>query len=414
MNEAIRVAGEVQTNQTGELTAILQALKKTPNVVPLKIISDSKFCIEGIVLHSPAWEAKGWFKVEHRDLFKAIVSWARSRAATTTFQWIKGHSGDEGNEKADRLAAEGAALPLPQSRDLGTKQQFLPGGAQLSALTQADIYRGLRQRKSTPKRRGTTKMLDLTRNAVEDVTGDRPWDKTIWKAIRHKDTSRKIQNFMWRVMHDSLICGERWANIEGYEYRGICKTCEVEENIDHILTKCRAPGQETIWNQVSAALGKKVGNTPPITLGTITGANLLKITYETDEEETVATGKTRLFRIMVAESAHLIWKIRCERVIEHEDDPSKWPSQAHIVARWRRALNERLSIDRRLTTKKIPEKHRLEKDLVLKTWSGILENETRLPEDWVNWTGVLVGRFDTERVHDNRAIALGREYRDEG
>ena len=38
-----------------------------------------------------------------------------------------------------------------------------------------------------------------------------------------------------------------------------------------------------------------------------------------------------------------------------------------------------------------PDSHHLKKLDVLRTWSGILEREDLLPEDWIKWTGALVG-----------------------
>lgn len=37
--------------------------------------------------------------------------------ANVKFKWIKGHAGQEGNEMADKLANEGAALPKAVARD---------------------------------------------------------------------------------------------------------------------------------------------------------------------------------------------------------------------------------------------------------------------------------------------------------
>jgi ribonuclease HI len=56
-------------------------------------------------------------------------------------------------------------------------------------------------------------------------------------------------------------------------------------------------------------------------------------------------GTTRLFRIIVSESAHLIWRLRNERVIQ-EKNPA---SVQEIQNRWRKAINNRLALDCMLT-----------------------------------------------------------------
>jgi ribonuclease HI/exonuclease III len=110
-NASVRVQGDSQSNQAGELTAILTALRTAPRTTPVRIVSDSRYCIEGIVLHSTHWEAKGWVDTDNKDLFQNIISWCRARAAKTSFKWVKGHSRNIGNEAADVLAAAGALLP---------------------------------------------------------------------------------------------------------------------------------------------------------------------------------------------------------------------------------------------------------------------------------------------------------------
>ncbi|KAJ6630752.1 hypothetical protein B0H10DRAFT_2336653 [Mycena sp. CBHHK59/15] len=53
------------------------------------------------------------------------------------------------------------------------------------------------------------------------------------------------------------------------------------------------------------------------------------------------TGTTRLFRILVSESAHLIWRLRNERVIQEKDAAS----DREIRNRWLKAINNRITLD---------------------------------------------------------------------
>ena len=46
-------------------------------------------------------------------------------------------------------------------------------------------------------------------------------------------------------------------------------------------------------------------------------------------------GKTRLLQILVPESAHLIWALRCERIVHEEIYPDE-----EIKARWLRKISE--------------------------------------------------------------------------
>ncbi|MGN6606760.1 MAG: ribonuclease HI [Jatrophihabitans sp.] len=99
------------TNQRMELTAAIEALRalKRPSIVRLH--TDSLYVLKGITEWMPRWKANGWVNsqrkpVSNADLWRALDE---ARAAhDVEWLWVKGHSGDEGNERADRLADLGA------------------------------------------------------------------------------------------------------------------------------------------------------------------------------------------------------------------------------------------------------------------------------------------------------------------
>ena len=96
-----------------------------------------------------------------------------------------------------------------------------------------------------------------------------------------------------------------------------------------------------------------------------------------------------LYRIIVSETAYLIWKTRNERRIRDGDNVVQ--PAATTIKRWMNTINKRLTIDRFLTDKKIFEKRALCKKLVRATWTGCLTNEEALPPYWPSSKGVLVG-----------------------
>ncbi|KAI0086102.1 hypothetical protein BDY19DRAFT_872308, partial [Irpex rosettiformis] len=95
------------------------------------------------------------------------------------------------------------------------------------------------------------------------------------------------------------------------------------------------------------------------------------------------------YRILMTESAHLIWKIRCERRIQRDGIDGRTHTDTEILKRWYAAMNIRLRLDCEMTKAKYNKKQ-LALDLVQQTWSGLLKNEERLPPVWANM-GFLVG-----------------------
>ncbi|KAJ7258285.1 hypothetical protein C8J57DRAFT_1073772 [Mycena rebaudengoi] len=116
----------------------------------------------------------------------------------------------------------------------------------------------------------------------------------------------------------------------------------------------------------------------------------------------------RLYKILITESAFLIWKLRNDCVISNEGVPVSKPA---VHNRWLQIINERLSIDRNLTSElKHGKQYSLSIPLVLETWKGTLKDEGVLPENWIRGPEVLVG---IEPLRSNRPLSppVGRRGR---
>ncbi|EFI27145.1 hypothetical protein CC1G_14970 [Coprinopsis cinerea okayama7 len=135
---------------------------------------------------------------------------------------------------------------------------------------------------------------------------------------------------------------------------------------------------------------------PFISLGLALGIALATIR---DAEGRVKRGPTRLLQIMVSESIHLIWVLRCQWRIEFEGDPSKIHSRDHVRNRWLASVNKRLRWDRTLTNEKTYGRKALKPKVVEATWCTVIDERAdgHLPPDWVSDKGVLVGVGRTRR-----------------
>ena len=93
------------TNQRMEILAVIDALEK--NTGPVEIISDSQYVIKGATIWSKAWIRNGWKNargqlVKNRKLWEQLLKTMVGRRVA--FTWVKGHSEDPGNDRADELA----------------------------------------------------------------------------------------------------------------------------------------------------------------------------------------------------------------------------------------------------------------------------------------------------------------------
>ena len=185
-NAATRLPGSQQSNQAGEIAAIIQAVSTTPAFRPLLIISDSKYAINGLTTHLNTWEDIGWIGIKNANLFKMAAFLLKKRTATTHFKWVKGHSGDQGNEECDRLAKKGANKPTPDELNLDIPPTFNLQGAKLSALLQATTYQGIMDRQSARHRDTTTNNLRIAREAIHNYNGCLETDETLWSGMRQR------------------------------------------------------------------------------------------------------------------------------------------------------------------------------------------------------------------------------------
>lgn len=392
LNRAIKVPGDTQSNQLGELTAILVALQLADPRTPLKIVTDSRYATEGLTSHLSHWEDRGWIGISHGATLRAIAYHLRKRAAPTALLWVKGHADNEGNEQADHLASLGAAKALDDEVDLSIPDNFDLQGAKLRSVTQAIAYSKISGQTHLEYNRKTIELLDVTRHAVHQISTNMETDETIWLSCRKKDIAKKVQIFIFKTLHNAYRIGEFWLNIPQNEHRAMCSVCRNEtESMDHILTECTHPTRRTIWMLARDLWPSQHGRWPEPTIGSILGCGALNLPHTTDntdlEDKARAArkrGASRLLRLLLSESAHLIWTLRCERVIGGTAHPEET-----IAKRWQNNIDRRLQIDRAIACKNRRNKKSIAQ--VRNTWADVIETTPPMSNDWVTTHEVLVG-----------------------
>lgn len=104
--------GEVSTtNNRMELKAFIRASEFIRDGLydsDIRIYLDSQYVLRGASEWLPGWVKKGFSGVKNPDLWKRVHD-LRSYWGNCELIWVKGHSGNEMNEKADELANEGVA-----------------------------------------------------------------------------------------------------------------------------------------------------------------------------------------------------------------------------------------------------------------------------------------------------------------
>jgi len=103
-------AEPLTTNNRMELMAAIQALEALKRPMKVSLHTDSKYLLDGITKWVEGWQRNGWKTaakkpVKNDDLWRRLIE--AMKPHDITWEWVKGHAGDPGNERADALARRG-------------------------------------------------------------------------------------------------------------------------------------------------------------------------------------------------------------------------------------------------------------------------------------------------------------------
>ena len=95
------------TNNRMELMAAIEALNALKRPTTVRLHTDSKYVMDGVTKWIHGWKKNGWKTadkkpVKNEDLWKLLD--AANERHDVTWKWVKGHSDNEMNNRADELA----------------------------------------------------------------------------------------------------------------------------------------------------------------------------------------------------------------------------------------------------------------------------------------------------------------------
>ena len=135
-----------------ELTAVSRAIKAAPADTPATVMTDSMWCRDVAGEKGHQWRAAGWRnkkrsgsrkEVGHKDLAEKIAAMLETRPRCRVL-WIKGHSGNRWNMRADALAKQKAApgsTPPETRTGRKTRRRGETAAAPAATRTSADCAR---------------------------------------------------------------------------------------------------------------------------------------------------------------------------------------------------------------------------------------------------------------------------------
>jgi ribonuclease HI len=103
------------TNNRMELMAVIEALSALKRPCHVSLHLDSEYVRKGITEWIHGWKKKGWVTaakqpVKNAELWQRLDALVHGGPHKIEWHWVKGHSGDPGNERADALANRGVPV----------------------------------------------------------------------------------------------------------------------------------------------------------------------------------------------------------------------------------------------------------------------------------------------------------------
>ena len=109
---------KLTTNNRMELLAVIRALEALTQPCEIRLHTDSQYVQKGISEWIHSWKKRNWRTadkkpVKNDDLWKELDQ--LSQRHTIEWLWVRGHSGHDGNEQADKLANRGVQSVMENS-----------------------------------------------------------------------------------------------------------------------------------------------------------------------------------------------------------------------------------------------------------------------------------------------------------
>ncbi|KAH6911106.1 hypothetical protein BKA70DRAFT_1185674 [Coprinopsis sp. MPI-PUGE-AT-0042] len=382
-----------QTTEIAQMVAVSDALRLATGSSRLRVHTSSRSLIDSLTKKLGYLEDRAWTTHRQGKEMEGLVSRIRRRDGYTVFILAKAERLPEPMKRAMELAE---AATNNQRRNSDRLEPYTPSqiqGARLETLSQSDMYKLVlnKRRHGIKPRRCTQQNMGETREAVRRRTGTRPDQEKVWESYKTKAVqSRKAKALLWKMMHGALPIGEMWNRRGGNEEKATCPLCRTIESAEHLFSKCKGNGQETIWGEARNLL-EKAGLSLPreIDVPTILGSALTDFRTEGNPD----IGRNNLYTKIIIESTYLIWVLRCKWKIGDKGNAQKIISPPEARNRWRAMVNATLAVEVIGTDKKRYGNKALDKNLVLATWQRVVGDEEMLSKaidgSWSN--GVVVG-----------------------
>ncbi|EJD35548.1 hypothetical protein AURDEDRAFT_75169 [Auricularia subglabra TFB-10046 SS5] len=391
--------GAPHTHASSTALAVAMAVSLAPRGAPLHMVTRSRQVARMLTTDLRRHEDRGWMDTPgDSDSFRLAAAALRSRVAETTFTTVSKPALKEWPELKDTIKMAKVASDVGAAVDFDTDAlaPFDAVGMAVVGITQREALRAIKHTTLPPHdyRRATRQNILEIQSSLLDRCDFAPTDWQVWTGLRSRDLSRGARNFLWRAIHGAHKMGAYFSKMpqpwKAYEK---CATCGCLETLFHVLFECPDTHSDRIWESAQELLWHR-GICKSIDLGTVLGCASVRLRGDHVYRDLAAE---RAFRIVVSETAFFLWKLRCEKRIQHAEEPAWGISDEDALARWTALLRNRISMDVLLSDANRFKNLALRAGLANSTWLDV-ENPANDDIDPSLEPGVLVGMGDGHSI----------------
>lgn len=256
-----------------------------------------------------------WMCSEKPQLWKMLLHLAQSRGNILHLRYL---DPKEDNSKLalkalQRLQKNPQRVITPMA-NIKIPSHFENNGVRLQSLAQKQAFTLLLRKiqKNPSDRPLTRRNLDNIKQYYQDNQDTLISDKEIWMSQKQKWIPHVIQDFIWKITHNALKCGDFFRHIPNLEHHKNY-TCSNLETPTHILLECNENHIPQTWTYLVDLLKKideKTGWRTP-NIHEILTPGILKIAHE--KRDMMAKEKMTLYQTLVMETTWMLWKERNNR-----------------------------------------------------------------------------------------------------
>ncbi|MBW4676453.1 MAG: ribonuclease HI [Desmonostoc geniculatum HA4340-LM1] len=239
------------TNNKMEMQAAIAALEflqTSQQAQPITLYTDSEYLINCVTKWVKGWKKKGWKKsdgnpVQNQDLLEILDE---LNSEQVKWQYVKGHSGNIGNERCDAIARTYASGKIPSLQQLSSTNLYktLPNTSETNVAKVADYEKNSRINNQNTHQ-VTTSAPEIT--VMEPSTGP--------TAAATDETPQEIRVLQLRNLVETLRIADEISE-KGY----LITSSELADLMDVHASAVTSRGDQWRWRNWIVSRVRREGN----------------------------------------------------------------------------------------------------------------------------------------------------------